>query len=351
MKKVSAIIVNYNGQKYLPELLGSIFSNPPNSVLHQVIMVDNASVDNSLVWLKQNYPQVTVLAQTANHGFAKGNNLGIKRAMADGCDYAFLLNSDTIVADGCLDKLVKAIEQDDKIAAVQPKILLWPLVDLINSLGNVIHYLGFGYTYGHKTPAAVQQPRRAIHEINYCSGAACLIKLDALKKTGLFNEEFFMYHEDLDLGWRFSLLGYKNMIEPEAIVYHKYEFSRSIQKYYFMERNRWLVMLQNYKLLTLLLILPALLMMELGLIALSIFGGWAKEKFRVYLYFLRPASWQKLWQTRRQIQQQRVVNDRLVVKKFSGVIKHQDSPARGLDKIANIIFNSYWQVIKLLIIW
>ncbi|MDP2586461.1 MAG: glycosyltransferase family 2 protein [Candidatus Komeilibacteria bacterium] len=350
-KKVCIIIVNYNGQKYLPDLLGSIFSNQPNSVLQEVVLVDNASVDNSLNWLKQNYPQVTVLAQTENYGFAKGNNIGINWAMANGCDYVFLLNSDTLMEAGCLDKLVSAIEQDDKIAVIQPKILLWPLTDLINSLGNVIHYLGFGYTYGHKTPTMNHQLGRSIYQVNYCSGAACLIKLEALARTGLFNEEFFMYHEDLDLGWRFSLMGYKNMIEPRAVVYHKYEFSRSIQKYYYMERNRWLVMLQNYKLLTLLLILPALLMMEAGLVLLSILGGWHQEKFRVYLYFLRVSSWKKLWLTRRQIQKQRVVSDRAAVKKFSGVIEHQDSPARGVDKIANIFFNAYWQIIRLLIIW
>src|SRR3989338_5424082 len=175
MKKAATIIVNYNGQKYLPDLLGSIFSNPSNQVLQEVIVVDNASTDGSLAWLKENYPQVNVLAQTENYGFAKGNNIGITWAMNHGCDYVFLLNSDTLVTAGCLDKLVRAIEQDETIAAIQPKILLWPLTDLINSLGNVIHYLGFGYTDGHKTLAMIQARANSVQEINYCSGAACLM--------------------------------------------------------------------------------------------------------------------------------------------------------------------------------
>ncbi len=349
MKKVATIIVNYNGQKYLPDLLGSIFSNPPIKVLDEVIVVDNASADGSVGWLKENYPPVKILEQTKNYGFAKGNNLGISWAMAAGCDYVFLLNSDTLVAAGCLDKLVEAMQADAKIAVIQPKILLWPVTDLVNSLGNVINYLGFGYTYGHKTSAKLYHS--TLHEINYCSGAACLIRVEVLNKVGLFNEEFFMYHEDLDLGWRFALMGYKNTIEPSAIVYHKYEFSRSIQKYYFMERNRWLVILQNYSLVTLLLILPALLMMELGLLPMAWLGGWHKEKFKVYLYFLQAKNWRRLWQTRRRIQKQRRVKDRLIVKKFSGVIEHQEIPARVVDKIANIFFNSYWQIVKQFIIW
>ena len=243
------------------------------------------------------------------------------------------------------------MQTDEKIAALQPKILLWPLTDLVNSLGNVIHYLGFGYTDGHKIPDMTNQSRRASYQINYCSGAACLINIKALHKAGLFNEEFFMYHEDLDLGWRISLMGYKNMIDPSAVVYHKYEFSRSIQKYYYMERNRWLVILQNYKLLTLLLILPALVMMEAGLLIMSFGGGWGREKLKVYAYFLKTITWQNIWRTRRLIQRSRQVSDSQVIKNFSGVIEHQDLPARGLDKIANIFFNAYWQIVKLLIIW
>lgn len=351
MKKVGTIIVNYNGQKYLPDLLGSIFSNPPKTVEQEVIIVDNASLDNSLDWLEQNYPQVVILAQQANHGFAKGNNIGINYAINQECEYVFLLNSDTIVENGCLDKLMVAIQQDEHIAAVQPKILLWPLTDLVNSMGNVIHYLGFGYTFGHKSASDNHQSLMANHEVNYCSGAACLVKIAALKKTGLFNEEFFMYHEDLDLGWRFSLMGYKNALEPSAVVYHKYEFSRSIQKYYFMERNRFLTIFQNYKLATLLLILPALLMMEAGLLLTSAVGGWQKEKIKVYLYFFSPKNWRKIIQNRQKVQAGRLLNERLVVKKFSGAIQHQELPQHKLDSVANLFFNAYWRIIKVLIIW
>ena len=85
-----------------------------------------------------------------------------------------------------------------------------------------------------------------------------------------------MYHEDLDLGWRMKLLGYNNIVAKTSVVYHSYEFSRSIKKYYYMERNRFIVMFQNYKLGTILLILPVLVIMEMGLLLFSLSNGFFK---------------------------------------------------------------------------
>jgi len=348
MQRVAIIIVNFNGQKYLPDLLGSIFKFFPVTAQQKVIIVDNHSTDDSVIWLKENYQQLIILEQEKNLGFAAGNNVGIKYAINQNFEYVMLLNQDTIVTEGYLDKMVNRISTDKRIAAVQPKLMLYPLTDLINSLGNVIHYLGFGYTYGHKLSKF--EILNSKFEINYCSGAACLLKVDVLRKVGLFDEDLFMYHEDLDMGWRFTLAGYLNVIEPEAVVYHKYEFSRSIQKYYFMERNRFKVILENYNFLTILLILPALLAMESCLFIFSFINGWWKEKILVYLYFFNPFSWHKIFKKRREIRHIRVKNDREIVKNFSGLIEHQEVKNIFL-KLANPIFNFYWQIVKRLIFW
>lgn len=348
MPSVAVIILNFNGQKYLPDLLGSIFKFPPALSKQSIIIVDNHSTDGSVVWLKKNYPQAIILEQKQNLGFAAGNNIGIKYAIDRQYDYVMLLNQDTIITEGYLDLLVKKISLDNKIAAVQPKLMLYPSTDLINSLGNVIHYLGFGYTYGHKHSSC--EIRDARFEINYCSGAACLLKAEALKMVGFFEEELFMYHEDLDLGWRFKLFGYKNIICPAAVVYHKYEFSRSIKKYYFMERNRFIVMLQNYKFGTLLLIFPALLIMEIGLLAMSFKNGWWKEKLKVYGYFLSIDKLKIIYQQRKKIQRVRIKNDREATRDFSGLIEHQEIANITL-KLFNPIFNFYWQIVKHLIFW
>ncbi len=348
MKKVAVIILNYNGFKYLPALLGSIFSYLPRNVEQELIVVDNNSTDNSVEYLKNEFSQIKLILNEENLGFAEGNNMGIKYAMQNNFDYVMLLNQDIRVTQGYLDKLVEVIEKDEKISAVQPKILLYPETDQVNSLGNVIHYLGFGYTYGHK-----EKDTKSLFEnkeINYCSGAAVLYKVSALRKVGLFYPELFMYHEDLDLGWRMKLMGFKNVIEVNSTIYHQYEFSRSIKKYYYMERNRYIVIFQSYKVGTIILILPLLFITELGLLLFSLFNGFFKEKLKVYLYFLRLNSWVKIKKKRNKIQGSRILSDRQVVKDFSGEIKHQEVRNNILTYI-NPLFDLYWQVIKRLIIW
>jgi len=348
MPKVAVIIVNYNGEKYLPALFGSIFKYP-SKVDFKLFFIDNSSQDDSVKFVQSCYPQAEVLKQEENLGFAAGNNVGLRLALEQGFDYAMLLNQDTRVTESYLDLLVKAMEQDESIAAVQPKLLMFPRTDLINSLGNKIHYLGFGYTYGYLKPN--DDSLVFSKEINYCSGAACLIRISALKISGLFQENFFMYHEDLDLGWRFKLMGYKNIIEPSAVVYHQYEFSRSIKKYYFMERNRFLVILQNYHFLTLLLILPALVIMELAVFLFSFKNGWWREKLKIYGYFFYRKHWQMIFENRSKTQALRKLTDRKTVSDFSGLIEHQEVSNILLDKIANPIFNLYWRIVKQIIIW
>ena len=191
----------------------------------------------------------------------------------------------------------------------------------------------------------------AVKEITYPSGAAVLIKIKALKEVGFFNEEFFAYHEDTDLGWRMWLCNFKVMLAPKSVVYHKYEFSRSIKKYYYMERNRYLIMLQNYKMGTLFLILPAATLMDIAMFFYAFFGGFWKEEFRVYTYFFRKKSWDNILKSRQDIQAKRKVKDKEVVKRFTGKIEFQDLNNPLLKYIANPFFNAYWQIAKRIIWW
>lgn len=349
MIKIAIIIVNYNGEKYLPELLGSIFEFAPKNAFQQVIVVDNYSIDGSVEYVKSNYPQVLLMKMPKNLGFAAGNNIAIRHALKNGFDYVMLLNQDTIVTRNYLDKLISTLENEQQCACVQPKILLYPDVNLLNSLGNKIHYLGFGYTYGHRTSDNGKLENNVC--LNYCSGAACLIKASALRDCGLFDENLFMYHEDLDLGWRFLLLGYKNRANYSSVVFHKYDFSRSIKKYYFMERNRFYVILKNYSAGTFLLILPALVIMEIGLLVVSFKNGWWREKLMAYFYFLMPSAWHGLFKSRALIQGSRRMKDIKTITDFSGKIEHQEVSSLLVDNVLNPIFHLYWKLIKLIIYW
>lgn len=347
-KKVAIILVNYNGKKYLPDCLASLKNLNYPKENYKIFFIDNGSTDDSLEYAKNNYNNFEYIINQNNLGFAEGNNIGIKKAIELGFDYVYLINQDTTSEPDLFKKLLNVLQSDDNIAAVQPRLMLWPEKDKVNSLGNSIHYLGFGFSSGgyQKFTGDLE-----VKEIAYPSGAAVLIKTEVLKKIGLFDPKLFAYHEDLDLGWRMRLAGYKIMLAPDAVVYHKYEFSRSITKYYYMERNRFICLLENYKLGTLILILPAGIIMEIGLFIFSIFSGFWQQKIKVYAYFLRWRNWKEIIRAKRAKRAIRVRGDREIIKLFTGKIEFQEIDNFILKYIVNPIFNLYWQIIKYIIIW
>ena len=365
MKKVAIIIVTYNGAEYIGDCLSSLkkMEYPADSV--KIIIVDNASTDNTADLIKKlitnYYLPITAIKNNQNLGFTGGNNVGLRYAIEHGFDYAYLLNQDTEVEPNFLSEAVRIAESDDQIGAVQSRLMLFNKKDTINSVGNQIHYLGFAFAGGHGTKITNYQPvphsfsRGGLpitnYEIVYPSGAAVLIKVESLKKVGLLYDEYYMYHEDVDLGWQFWLSGFKCVLAAESVVYHKYEFSRSIKKYYFMERNRYLVILQNYKLATFILFVPAFCLMDIAIFFYSFIGGWWRELFKVYLYFLKPKNWQKLFARRKLVQSRRVVPDKFIISRFVGKIEFQDLKNPLLNYIANPILDLYWQLVKKIVWW
>jgi len=147
------------------------------------------------------------------------------------------------------------------------------------------------------------------------------------------------------------LAGYKIIFAPNSIVYHKYEFSRSVRMLYYMERNRYLAIFSFYKIPTILLILPALILFEMGMIAYAIFKGWLVIKLQVYVYFFKFQSWTHIVRTRKQIKKYRHIKDKDVVKNFAGKIEFQEIMNPLLKYAVNPIFNLYWRLVRLLIFW
>lgn len=346
--KVAVIIVTYNSARFIPDCLGSLSRIVKDGLEADVIVIDNGSADASVAMLKE-YPFAEVVATGKNLGFAGGNNLGIRMATERGCAYAYLLNHDTEVRPDFLVEAVRLAEAEPKAGSVQSLLLLSPDKEFVNSTGNAIHFLGFGYCLDYRRRAdALRLPAR--REIAYASGAGVLLRLDALKKVGLFDEELFLYHEDLDLGWRLRLAGYVNLLAPSSVVHHKYEFSRSISKYYFMERNRYLVFMKNLRLWTLLLLSPFLLVTEFALVLAAVRSGWWKEKAKVCAYFLRPASWRYLARARREVGRTRVVGDREIVRLFVPTITYQEVAGPFTKYVANPLMTVTWAVLRLLIV-
>ena len=203
--KISVIIVNYNGKKLLEKCLESLFKIDYNNF--EVILVDNNSTDGSMEFVTKNYPKIIVIKLDSNKGFAEPNNIGTKIAKGE---YLLFLNNDTVTTTNFISEMVNVFEKDEKIAICQ-SLLLKPDGN-IDSSGDFIDKMGIVYNSKTKTDE--------IKEISSARGACMLIRKKIFDKLGGFDEKFFFSFEDVDLGWRSWILGYKVVIVPNSIVYH-----------------------------------------------------------------------------------------------------------------------------------
>ncbi|OGL94115.1 hypothetical protein A2239_02640 [Candidatus Uhrbacteria bacterium RIFOXYA2_FULL_40_9] len=261
--KVALIYLSYFSEPYLDEVILSLSKlNYPKDQL-MLIIVENASTDRSDAIIREQVlpksgkelPEIIYLPQEKNTGFASGNNLGIQRALLEGAEYVYFLNNDAKLQSDALRHAIALAESDVKIGSVQSLMLLWQNPQKVNSTGGMVHFLGFGFVRDNGEFVKNITAKEG-EEIAYASGAAVLYRARTLQEVGLLDPYLFLYHEDLELGWRIRLAGYRNVLSVKSIAYHHYEFSRSIQKYYWMERNRLFVHFSHLKLSTLVLLSP-----------------------------------------------------------------------------------------------
>ncbi|MBI4135511.1 glycosyltransferase family 2 protein [Candidatus Uhrbacteria bacterium] len=370
--KIGIILINYKtyAKRFLEDCRDSMRKLDYPREKFVVYIVDNATTPETESYLKEVYPEAVILPNKENSGWGGGNNLGIERAWKDGCQDVVLSNMDVIVEKEWLKELVEAAysggehgdsslrDENKPIGIVQSKLLLHPVgpdgVVRINSIGNQLHFLGFGFAGGNGQPETnfkFQISNFKLPDIPYASGASMYVKREVFDKVGLFNPDFFMYHDDIELCLKAKLAGYQVVLAPKSVMWHKYEFGRSILQVYYMERNRLITMLQFYKLPTLLLVAPAFIVMELGLLGASIAGKYAKPKVRGWGYFLKPSSWKKLLVERRKIQALRTMSDRELMHDWKGMVLHQEIMNPVLKYIANPMMAAYWGVAKRLMFW
>lgn len=178
-----------------------------------------------------------------------------------------------------------------------------------------------------------------------------LVRVSAIDQD-LFDEKFFSYHEDTDISLRLRSRGYKIMIEPRSIVWHHYQFAKAKINYYWMERNRWVLVLSYYKLWTLFLIAPIALVMDTALSLFAIKNGWFDMKWKQMKEWLDPAFWRWIRARRRAIRSSRTIGDRELLRLAVADIRCQEQAVRNpvLDYIGNPLMRVYWFVIKHLVI-
>ena len=240
---VSIAIVSFNGRRFLEGCLGSLYRQ--GYTPFEVILVDNGSEDGSIEFVRENFPKAKIIENRENLGFSAANNQAINCARGK---YILTLNNDTVMEDGCLKKLLSVAETSEKdVGMWAPKILSMESRGLIDSVGGLLVYpdcLATGRGRGEKDAGQYDK----VEEVFIPSACCALYKKEMLDDIGLFDEDFFAYCEDTDLGIRARMAGWRTLSSPEAIVRHYYSGTAggfSPLKFYLVERNRVWVAVKN----------------------------------------------------------------------------------------------------------
>lgn len=254
--KVTVIIPNYNGKHFMQPCLESLKKQTcPN---FKILIVDNHSTDGSIEYMTEHYPEIEVISLDKNYGFSYAVNVGIRHAVTP---YVILLNNDTTVDEHYIEAMTKAIEASPRIFSVSSKMIQMYHPGLIDSAGDLYTLMGWGVCRG--AGRSISNYTASDRIFTACAGAA-IYRRKIFQEIGYFDESHFAYLEDIDIGYRAQIYGYKNMYCPSALVYHvgsgtsgsKYN---SFKVKLSARNNIWL----NYKnmpLLQLIINLPALLL-------------------------------------------------------------------------------------------
>jgi len=326
LRPVSLVLVTHNSEAHIEASLAILLSDPQGP--EELVVVDNASTDNTIAIVER--LGVKLVALEENHGFAYGCNLGASLTREE---IVAFLNPDTEPEPGWLPPLVEALQRNEVGAAM-------PVMDLTYSpghwftSGSALTYLGFAWSThsGEPIPDDVSET-----EVPFPSGAAFVIERNLFDHLGGFRDEYFLYLEDVDLGWRLRRMGLKSVQVPESRVAHDYEFGRHSRKMYYLERNRLRMVWANYRPATLALLAPALILVEFAVIAAAIRHGWFDQKVE---------SWRGFWELRSLLRQEaarsrsiRTVGDAEILASmdaaFDGINQFEIHPlVRALNKVA-----------------
>ncbi len=233
---VSIVTVNFNQSQATCDMLESLYACGYSNL--EVIVVDNASPNDHPEIIKERFPEIIFIKNRYNTGFAGGNNVAIKKARGE---YIYLLNNDTIIPLGNIERLLSVLQEDMSIGVVCPKIKFY-------TDPNVIQFAGYTdlskYTFRNRCIGYGEQDRGQYNvqkDSAFAHGAAMMVSREAIKKAGLMNEHYFLYYEELDWSTRIKNVGYKIMYVPDAFILHKESLSTGksspLQTYY-LNRNR-----------------------------------------------------------------------------------------------------------------
>jgi GT2 family glycosyltransferase len=336
---VSVLIVAWSSSVELERTLPALL--PELGEGDELIVVDNASPDDSAAVTRRLAPAAKIVTMGRNAGFSGGANAGAAEARGD---LLVVLNPDAAPRPGWGEAIRRPWRDGRGWAAWQGLVAEGAGTE-INSAGNPIHFTGIVWAGGHGEPLATapQQPT----EVPVLSGACLAIPTATWRRLGGLAEDFFMYHEDVDLSIRLRMLGGNLGIEPAAVVDHDYEFGGSDHKWRWLERNRLAFLVRDYPAVLLLLLAPALIATELALLLVSARAGWGAQKRAANREALRRLP--GLLLQRRRIQRARTVS---AAEFASWLTPDLDSPfiaGPARSRPARLLLRGYWAAVRALL--
>lgn len=240
---LSVIVLTYNCRDLITDCLKSVLAQKAANLSFEVIVVDNASSDGTAEWVEKEFSkQVTLVRSPENGGYASGNNLGAKSARGQ---YLVFLNPDTVVAEKWLVSLLSTLRSQSDVAAVCSKVLYFQKPQKVNSIGVFMSTLGFSGSLGDGQPT---EQYAAPMPLFAPTGCSFIISADQFAQLGGFDESFFLYEDDTDLGWRIHNRGGSVGLAPDSLVMHKYHAPGTKSLFYFYStRNRGWMIRKNLK--------------------------------------------------------------------------------------------------------
>ena len=245
--KIFVLTLNWNGQEFIPECLESIekLAYPVN----QVVVVDNASSDDSVKIIKSKFPDVKIIENETNLGYSRGFNKGIEYSIANGADFILIMNNDTVIDKNALNELLKTIESDKKIGFVSGKVLDYDVPNQIQTLGrpsdNFTLISDVHVGSGERDSNQYKSPM----EYDFIDDVFLLVRKEVIAEVGGYDDSFFLYYEETDWCSRVRKAGFRIICNPLAKIWHKGSLStgggmNSVKRYW-LSRNQYLFIMRN----------------------------------------------------------------------------------------------------------